>query len=95
MSYQNYVEWEENAGAGDLYTGDDHPTVVKLENLNGEMEEYKVQIYSDGYCNFYYGVDCDGVGLYFEKGVWVPYKDIEYPAFPNFVETLKTNLSHK
>ena len=93
--YKNYDEWQKSAGIGEIYSGEGHSTVVKQEDANGEVEEYPVQIYSDGYCNFYYGIDFHGVALYYEMGAWIPYEKVEDPAFPNFVELAKNSSVNK
>lgn len=86
MPYKSHTEWAKKADLGEIYSGEDHPTVVKLCNKEHEVEEFKVQIYGDGFCHFYYGIDFHGVGLYYVNGDWIPYQEIESPHFPEFVE---------
>ena len=85
INYRSYSEWVKKADVGEIYSGEDHGTVVKLPNPESEPEEYPVQIYGDGYGHFYYGVDHDGSGMYYLNGEWLPYDEIEDSPFPDFI----------
>jgi len=83
---KNKPERSPKGGVGEIHSADDGATVVKLMGPDQRLEEFEVQIYGDGFCNFYYGVDYHGEALYYSNGEWLPYEEIGDCPFPDFVE---------
>ena len=93
--YKSYSDWSKRAHAGEIYSGDDSVTMVKLVNPDKELEKFEVQIYADGYCHFYYGVDYHGEALYHINGEWLPYEEIPDSPFPDFVEKTRQKVKSR